>query len=247
MLKTMRCGELGPSGPARRRAPAWLLSTALALLVALSGCGSSDNGVAAKSAKEILQASKAAAIGASSVRVVGVSKVRGSSFTINAHLALGSARARISLLGLDYEVIRIGETVYLKGSQAFYARLGASLGKTLHVPVGTWLKAPAGSGPLGQLAALTDLPKELSLMLSTSAYLTKGASTTIDGQKAIALKEKAKLYEGVLYVATTGKPYPIELVKSGGRERGRTRFSGWDRGVSLRAPSPAVEVGGLKG
>ncbi len=247
MLERMRCGGLCPSGRARRRPPAWLLGTALAILVSFAGCGSSDNGVAAKSAKEILQASKAAAISASSVRVVGTSKVRGSSFAINARLARGSARARVSLLGLDYEVIRIGNTVYLKGSQAFYARLSTTLGKTLHVPKGTWLKAPASGGPLGELAALTDLPKELNLILSTSAYLTKGASTTIDGQKAIAIKEKAKLYEGTLYVASTGKPYPIELLKSGGRERGRTRFSGWGRGVSLRAPSPAVEVGGLKG
>lgn len=220
---------------------------ALALALALSGCGSSDNGVASKSPKEILQASKAAAMSASSVHVVGTSKVRTSGFTIDARLARGSGRSRVSLLGRGYEAIRIANTVYVKGPQAFYASLSARLGKTLHVPSGTWLKAPAGSGPLGELAALIDLPRQLEVMLSTSAYLTKGASTTVGGQKAIALKEKAKLYEGVLYVASTGKPYPLLLVKNGGRERGRTRFSGWDQGVSLRAPSPAVDVSSLKG
>lgn len=223
-----------------------LAAPALALaLLALSGCGSSDNGVASKSAKEILQASKAAAISASSVHVVGASRVQTSSSTINARLAHGSGRSRVSLLGRGYEAIRIGSTVYVKGSQALYASLSARLGKTLHVPPGTWLKAPAGSGPLRELAALIDLPRQLDVILSTSAYLTKGASTTVDGQKAIAIKERAKLYEGVLYVATTGKPYPLLFVKNGGRERGRTRFSAWDRGVSLRAPVPSVELGAL--
>jgi hypothetical protein len=241
MLRKMCSGGLGPSG-----LPALLL-LALAILVPLAGCGSSDNGVASKSAKEILQASKAAAISASSVHVVGASRVQTSSSTINARLARVGGRSRVSLLGGGHEAIRIGNTVYVKGPQAFYANLSARLGKTLHVPSGTWLKAPAGSGPLRELAALTDLPRQLDVILSTSAALTKGASTTVGGQKAIALKEKAKLYEGVLYVATTGKPYPLLLVKNGGRERGRTRFSGWDRGVSLRAPSPAVDVSSLKG
>ncbi|HEX3909784.1 MAG TPA: hypothetical protein VHW67_03655 [Solirubrobacteraceae bacterium] len=222
-----------------------LLVAALAILTLLAGCGSSDNGVASKSPKEILQASKAAAISANSVHVVGVSKVQRSSFTIDAHLARDRARSRISLLGSGYEAIRIGGTVYVKGPPAFYTRLGARLGKPLHVPRGTWLKAPAGSGPLGELAALTDLPKELNRVLSTSAYLTKGVSTTIDGQKAIALKEKAKLYEGVLYVASTGKPYPLLFLKNGGRERGRTSFTGWDQDVSLSAPSPSVGVDSL--
>jgi len=239
MLRMMRSGGLGPSGPAA------LLLLGLAILVPLAGCGSSDNGVASKSAKEILQASKAAAISASSVHVVGASRVRSSSFAINARLARGSARSRVSLLGRGYKAIRIGDTVYVKGPQALYANLSARLGKTLHVPKGTWLKAPASSGPLRELAALTDLPRQLNLTLSTSAYLTKGANTTVDGQKAIAIKEKAKLYEGVLYVATTGKPYPLLLLKNGGRERGRTRFSAWDRGVSVGAPAPAVELGRL--
>ena len=59
----------------------------------------------------------------------------------------------------------------------------------------------------------TDLRGELNRLLSTTAPVAKGAKTTINGQKAIEVKEAAKLYKGLLYVATTGKPYPIQLVK----------------------------------
>ena len=153
-----------------------MLAVALAL-VALAGCGSSENGVASKSGKEILAASKAAAESASSVHVVGKTSQGRLSLTINLSLASNGGRGQVSFLGLNFEVIRIASTVYVKGTQAFYKRLGAALGATLHVPKGTWLKAPAGSGPLAQLAAFADLRGELDRMLSTPGSVTKGAST----------------------------------------------------------------------
>jgi hypothetical protein len=66
-------------------------------------------------------------------------------------------------------------------------------------------------------------------------------------QKAIELNERTKVYAGSLFIATTGKPYPIEQVKSGGRERGKTSFSGWGQPVPLSAPSPAVDIDAVKG
>ena len=224
-----------------------LLAVALSAALALSGCGSSDNGVLYKSAKEILAASKEAAEGASSVHVVGKNSQGRVSVSINLSLARNGGRGQVSFLGLDYEVIRISGTVYVKGSPAFYSRIGAMLGTTLHVPPGTWIKASAKGGPLSQLAAFTDLTAELNRLLSTPGSVIKGSSTTVNGQKAIELREATKVYKGVLYVATTGKPYPVALVKSGGRERGRITFSGWGEEVSLSAPSPVVDIGSLRG
>ncbi len=231
----------------RARGGLWVaVLLAVALSAALAGCGSSDNGVASKSGKEILAASKAAAVGADSVHVLAKSAQGRLTLAINLALGRNGGRGRVSLFGLDYEVIRIGDTAYVKGSPAFYKRLGAILGKTLRVPAGTWLEGSATKGPLSQPVAFTDRPSELDRLLSTPGSVTKGASTTINGQKVIELKEATKVYKGVLYVATTGKPYPVLLVKSGGREKGRTTFSGWDEEVSLSAPSPSVDVSTLK-
>ncbi len=230
----------------RRRLPVLCCVVLLALLLALavSGCGSSDNGVAEKSGKEILAASKAAATGATSVHVV--SKGAQGRLTLSSELELGKdeGRAKVSLLGTDFEVIDIGQTIYAKGSQAFYAQL---LGTKAHVPQATWLKGSANNDELGQLASFTQLPARLDLLLSTPGAITKGVSTTVNGQKVIELKEATKVYKGVLYVAATGKPYPVALVKSGRRETGRTTFSDWDKGLAISAPSPSVDVRTLKG
>jgi hypothetical protein len=221
-------------------------AVALALL-ALAGCGSSDNGVASKSGGEILAASKAAAESANSVHVVGRNSQGSASLTIDLSLARSGGRGQISFLGLNFEVIRIGGTVYVKGDLAFYKRLGAVLGTTVDVPRGTWLKGAANSGPLAQLAALVDLRGELARVLSAPGSVTHGVRTTVNGQKVIELSEATKVYKGSIFVATTGKAYPVQLVKTGGRERGRVTFSEWDKPVSLSAPAPSVDISSLKG
>jgi hypothetical protein len=228
---------------ARGRAGAPLALLAVALAAALTGCGgSSGNGVASKSPSDILAAAKAAAVSATSVHVSAKNSQGPLSLTLNLDLASNGGRGQISLLGATYEVIRIGNTLYAKGNPAFYKRLSAITG--LHLPQGVWLKAPANGGRLAQLASFTDLSSELNLLLRSTGPIIKGATTTVNGQKAIELKETAKLFSGSLYIATTGKPYPIELLKHG-RESGQTTFSGWNQPVSLTAPPNATALSRL--
>jgi hypothetical protein len=231
---------------ARARALAPLaLPLTVALAAALAGCGgSSGNGIASKSPAEILAASRAAAEGATSVHVVSRASQGRLSLTSDLELAGDRGRARVSFLGRTREVIRIGDTLYLKGYSAVYKRLGRSTDP--HVPRGAWVKAPANSGRLVSLAALTNLRTELGLLLGSTVPLTKGATTAVNGQHAIELKEKtAKGFTGFLYIATTGTSYPIELVKHGA-ETGQITFSGWNEPVSLTAPANAVALSKLK-
>lgn len=213
-------------------------------LLALAGCGgSSDNGVSEKLPNEILVAAATAAQDASSVHVVSETSQGPLKTSVDLVLSKDAARGKISFLGADYEVVRLGQTVYVKGGGAFAASLSARLGKHVHVPANAWLKGSAGSGPLAQVADVTKMSGELERLLSASGPTSKGSKTTVKGQHAIVLKEKTRLFEANLYVATTGKPYPIEQVKNGGRERGRTSYSEWDEPVLLKAPSRAVAVG----
>jgi hypothetical protein len=225
---------------ARAGAPTTLV---LVGVVLLAGCGgSSSNGIAAKLPFEILAASRTAAESATSVHVSGRSSQGRLTSTSELWLASDGGRAQTSLLGAVYEAIRIGETAYVKGNPVFYENLNAVTANAVgKVPTGTWLKGSSDSGPVAEVAAVTDLRRELNVLLGVSGPLTKGATTTIDGQQAIELKESAKLYAGTLYIATTGKPYPIELVKHG-RETGQTTFSDWNKPIPLSAPAKALAV-----
>jgi hypothetical protein len=224
----------------RRPGPLGVLIAVLFAL--LAGCGASDNGVASKPASEILAATTAAAQSASAVHVIASSKImNGRPFKLDAILAKHRAHARVSLLGLSFEVIRDGDTLYVKGSQAFAARLRSVLG--IKVPADKWLKSTTST--LAQLGSFTDMSKELPALLSGSGPVSKGARVKIDGRPAMTLKERRKLYIGTLYVATTGNPYPLKLTKTG-REAGQTTFTDWNDPVTVTPPANAVDIAQLQ-
>lgn len=213
--------------------------------LAIAGCGSSSssgNSVSSKSATEILAASKAAADSASSVHVVGTLTNNGTPITLNLHLASGKGgRGQISQGSLAFELIVVGDTLYIKGSPAFYSHFGGAAAAQLFQ--GKWLKAPVSGGELGSLAALTNFSKLLDQTLTTHDTLAKGATKTIAGQPAIELRDSTQ--NGSLFIATTGKPYPVEIVKHGS-ETGHISFTDWNQPVSLSPPSGAIDLSQLQ-
>lgn len=240
--------------PGSLRLPAAALLVCCVALV-LQACGSSRQSVASKPAAAILVASRAAASQANGVRVQSQvfedapdpkagakTKAR---LVSSLELQLGGAggSARLALLGSETQAVRVGSTLYVKGGPGFDRRLQRLTGR--HLAPGTWVKAAATDVRLAESAALTEPSGELSLLLADPALsLTKGATTTVDGRRAIELKTKGKLYVGAIYIAATGIPYPLLIVKQG-QENARTTFTGWNQPVRLTAPTGAVELGGL--
>lgn len=221
-----------------------LAAALLALAVAIAGCGSSSsgNGVSSKSASEILAASKTAADSASSVHVVGALSSGGTPITLNLRLVSGhGGRGQVSENGLSFELIVVDDTIYIKGSPSFYRHFGGAAAAQLFQ--GKWLKAPISGGELASLAALTNFGKLLDQTLASQGALTKGPTSTVLGQAAIELRGPAK--SGSLYVATTGQPYPLQIVKRGS-ETGHVSFTGWNQSVQLAAPAGAIDLSQLQ-
>lgn len=222
---------------------AFSLAPSLILAIAvLTGCGSSSNGVASKPPKSILSAATTAARNASSVHVTAVSHVGPALVTLTGTLGKKEGRAKIELYGYSFEAIRNGASVFVKGNQSFTARLDQTLG--VKIPAGRWLKAPT-TGALSEIAAYTDENDELPVILGMSGPITKGASANLNGQPTIILHETARLYNGTLYVATTGQPYPL-LQRKTGQEVGETKFTDWNKPVTVDPPAEAVELSQLR-
>lgn len=224
-----------------------LTATSLSILVLLlAGCGgsssSSGNGVESKSPTAILQTTKAAASKAVSVHISGSIVSEGKPITLDMELLAGKGgKGKISQEGFTIKLIQTGGSVYINGSSAFYKHVsGAAAAQLLQ---GKWLKAPANSGELASLAELTDLSKLVDTALSDHGSLAKGSTATIEGQKAIGLKDTSK--GGTLYVATSGKPYPLEIAKAG-KESGKVILDRWDQPVTLKAPADAIDISELQ-
>jgi hypothetical protein len=214
-------------------------------LIVLAGCGSSSsssNSIASKSAAEIVSESKTAADAASAVHVSGALESGGTPVTLDLNLVAGKgARGELSQNGASFKIILVGNTAYISGSPAFYRSLGGAAAAQIFN--GKWLKASAKTGDFASFSQLADMRKLIDSTLAGHGAIVKGSTTVVNGQKAIAVNDGSK--QGTLYVATTGKPYPVQLSK-GGSESGKITFDRWNQPVTITAPANAVNLSELK-
>jgi hypothetical protein len=217
--------------------------------VMLAGCGGaevagrgapaspspSDNGVAAMTAEQILSTAKSALKSADAVRIKGTAGSGADRFDIDMRYTATSAQGTFSVAGQPIEMRRIGDTVYAKASREFWKS---------HVPAaavellsGKWLKGPATDQRLGGPAELTDLSKAADGILEPDGTITKGEKKTVAGTPAIALVSHGK-DGGKLYIATAGKPYPLQIVPTTSTDSGQIAFTEYGKRITV-SPPPA--------
>ena len=148
----------------------------------------------------------------------------------------------MTIQGAPVQIVDVNNTLYMNGWDAFWSKVGggSAVVALLH---GKWLKAPA-TGNFSSLASLTSIHALFSQLLTSHGTLKKGATSTVNGQSAIAITDSGK--GGTIYVATSGKPYPIQLAK-GGSGGGEVSFSQYGQAVSLSAPATSIDISKLHG
>ncbi len=149
----------------------------------------------------------------------------------------------MSTNGLRFDLVRIGDTVYIRGTDEFYKHFaGAAVAQLLH---GKWLKASATHGRLKSLAPLTSIGALFSGISSQHGKLANDGKTTYKGQDVVAIRDTSD--GSKLYVAATGKAYPVAIIGSKKNKSGTIAFGDWNKSVSLSAPSDAIDVGQFGG
>jgi hypothetical protein len=223
----------------------------LALVVAaalLAGCGSgsssSSNGEASKSPAQVLADAKTAASSASSTHVAGDIDSAGTKISLDLSMARGKgAKGSMSTNGSSFDLIRVGDTLYIHGSDAFWRQNGGPLAaQLLH---GKWLKASGTSGKFSSLAALTNIGLLLGKVNSTHGKLVNDGQVTYKGAQAVRIRDTSD--NSTFYVAATGKPYPVALVGGKANQSGTITFGDWNKHVVLTAPSNAIDLSKIGG
>jgi hypothetical protein len=219
-----------------------MLAVVASLAAACGGSGgASSNGVASKSPDGIVAAATTAIRDAKSVHVSGSISNSGSPITLNLNLAAGKGgTGAMSENGLSFRIIVVKNVVYISGSDAFWRHFGGSAAAQLFH--GKWLRGPA-TGQLASVAVLTNLQTLFNRLLASHGTLAKGPTSTLHGQKVVAVNDKTR--GGTLYVATTGKPYPIEISKTG-PQGGHVVFDRYNEAVSLNPPANSIDVSKLR-
>jgi hypothetical protein len=215
-----------------------------AVLAVLAGCGgsSSDSGIASESPQKILKDSLAAANGLKSVHAAGAINSGGQRIAIDIQLVGGQGgRGQITLGGLSFKLVGLNKYAYMQAPPAVWQKAGAPASAAQSLQ-GKWLRTPA-TGQFASIASLTNIHTLFNQLLTQHGKtLTKGGESTVAGHKVVAVKSD----QGTLYVASTGKPYPVELVK-GGSNGGRIDFDRFNDAVTLSAPTNTIDLPQLGG
>jgi hypothetical protein len=238
--------ERASIGPMRFVAARWLAAAALLFGLLGAGCGGtsgpSDNGISKETPAQIIADVRAAVASATSVHIVGAGSSGGTNLALDLQLVAGKGGAgRVSYSGLTIQIVRIGQKLYFKGSEAFLHQYAGAAAPLL---AGRWFVVSASRHGFASFGPLTDLVSLTGHILASHGALAKGETTTIRGQPALAITDTTG--GGTLYVATTGPAYPLELRPRTGKT-GLISFSNWDKPVALTAPPSPVDYAKLTG
>ena len=216
-----------------------VLAAALVASCGSSGKSAKSNGEESKPAARVLADAKAAATSASSAHVSGSIQSEGTPITLDLSTARGKgAKGSMSTSGLKFDLIRIGDTLYIRGSDEFLKHFaGGAVAQLLH---DKWLKASATHGRLKSLAPLTSLGALFEGVSANHGTLVNDGKKTYKGDAVVVIRDTSD--NSKLYVEATGKPYPVAIVGAKKGESGTITFGDWNKSVSLTAPDGAIDI-----
>jgi hypothetical protein len=221
-----------------------------ALLLAVvfaAGCGggggggnTQSSGEAAKPAKQVVADAVKAADAASSVHMSGQVVDGGRQIGVDLSIVRDKgATGTLTLGGSGVDLIVIGNTAYIRGGPDFW-RTYTHVPGVSQVLANKWLKFSANNAQLGPLTALTDDRAFFDQLSATNGKVVSHGVTTYNGQSVIAIYDSPQ--NGTLYVAASGTPYPVGIVKSSqSSTAGKVTFDHWDQPVTLTTPKGALD------
>ncbi|MET7453826.1 hypothetical protein ABZT03_18485 [Streptomyces sp. NPDC005574] len=216
---------------------------------ASGGSGKKQEPFAGLSGGEIADRAVKATTGASSLRMKGDVADSGSDGTIRIDMAVntkGECAGTMSMGGQGQaELIKTGDTVYMKYDEAFLraqskGEAKADVEAAVSLLADKWTKMSATGKDAKDIAGFCDLDSVLAGAEDVNSDATRGKAGTVDGTPAIVLNEKDGKDRYTLYVATEGKPYLLRVIDRSAKEPGTLTFSDYDKPVPARKPGGAI-------
>jgi hypothetical protein len=210
----------------------------IAAVVLLAGCGSSSDTTtktipatttpasrANQSPRAILDEVAAAFGKVSSYHVEGTQTDKDGPSRLAADIsATGDYRARIGSGGHTVDMVATGMQTFIRANTAFWRAQSHATDAVVKLLGGRWVKVPdaLGHGLRDSLDKL--LPQHLASCLTrSSGPISKETGRTLTGRPAVVLTDRGRRpgsSPGDLWVAATGKAYPLRETQTGPRVPG---------------------------
>jgi hypothetical protein len=197
-----------------------------------------DNGIAALPVKEAFAKAQAALAAANSVRVSATFGSGTDAGTVDVRIVRGRGAVGTAIFsGAKVGLLRRADVVYLHADAANWLKLGAGADGA-NLLDGKYVKVPGNDKDFAELLDFTSV-KGLAALFALPASVPNVAvswpRTTVRGVPAVQVGD---LKEGAIYIAATGKPYPLRARSTTGADRGSVEFLEYNRPVTLPTPAP---------
>ncbi len=219
-----------------------------AICVTAAGCGGGGGGdpLAGLSAKQVLSKAVSDLKSAPSFHIAGTVNQNGGGIHID--LAYKHGTGCEGTLGIrgkgSVYLLVIGGTAWFKPDQAFWeSSAGSSAPSVIAVVGGKYLTDAASSSNVSGLAQLCDA-NSLASSFTSPKDIVKGATSMINGQRSLALRDPAK--SAVMYVSDTSSPQILQVTGTQPGNGGRIDFTGYGGSVTLRPPPADETVDGAR-
>ncbi|GGY89908.1 hypothetical protein [Streptomyces poonensis] len=214
----------------------------------LTGCSGEDpdagtNGVGKLPATNIQSRTKAAAKAADTVRLSGTVVSNGRTYKLDMRLAEDGGTGSLTSQGSTFQLLRIGEQLFLKAGKEFWAGEdgggsdggdGGADAKAAEKLSGMFVKVPADDPVYQRFSGFTDKDDLLDGLLTLHGKLTTDGRREQSGVRTIRITGDAGS-GGTLDVSLEGSPYPLRLVRAG--DAGTIRLTDWGEDFALEEPS----------
>ena len=211
------------------------------LALAACGGGKKTNGEEKKSAAQVVADARAAAKSASIVHVVGGGTDNGQPIKLDLWVGDGKGKGHLEEGGLSFDLVRVGNTVYVKATAAFWKQFGgAAAAALLH---DKWVKVPTTQAQVQSIIGLTDKSLFLDSILGQHGKIENRGLVDHHGRQVVEIRDTTQ--GGSLFVASEGTAYPVAL--KGGKNQGDVSFTDWNANETVVAPKGAVDLSAFGG
>ncbi|MEU5256862.1 hypothetical protein ACF081_05570 [Streptomyces longwoodensis] len=236
-------------GRTRRTALVGAVCVLVAAGPLVAGCSedpdAGTNGVGKLPAERIQARTKAAAGSADAVRLAGTVVTSGRTYRLDMRLKSGGGTGSVTSQGATFQLLRIGEQLYLKADAGFWKHedgkgddqgTDAAAADKLD---GKYVKVPTGDPSYKKFSGFTDKDVLLDGLLTLHGTLARDGHHEQGGVRTIRITGD-KGSGGTLDVSLKGLPYPLRLVRAGGA--GTLTFSAWGEDFALAEPAKGETV-----
>jgi hypothetical protein len=205
-----------------------------------------DNGVAALTADKILQRAEAALKEAKSYRVKGNIIDAGQKISVDFEASGKDVRGSMTVGAGKVELLSVGGQHYMRPNEQFLVAAGGlkqAQAKAFVALIGDrWAKVPASDKDFNSLFDVANP----DVLLKPDGKVSKGKAKVVAGVPTIAVIESGS-DGGTLYVATTGKPYPVEMTAKNGSITTFSSVGATFTDIKAPSASEVVDLAALQG